>query len=163
KTPLPLVRDQYTVGRSEENSVRLTERNVSRRHALLKKNGDAWIIEDRGSYNGSYVDGQRIVGERPLSHGEVIQLGDYRIHVHDEARAQVPSSIDSAPTVPITAASVTEVKPDRLVAIVGPDPGKEFPLNAERMTIGREGEAGIVITHSSISRTHAEVHALGGG
>ncbi|MCC6666907.1 MAG: FHA domain-containing protein, partial [Polyangiaceae bacterium] len=39
KTVVSLVRDEYSIGRGEENTVRLTERNISRRHAKLTRNG----------------------------------------------------------------------------------------------------------------------------
>ena len=48
-TPLPLFRDHYSIGRGEENTIRLTERNISRSHAILKKNGEIWTLSDRNS------------------------------------------------------------------------------------------------------------------
>ena len=47
--------------------------------------------------------------------------------------------------------------------VVGPVPGAEFPLDKEHFSIGRSEEATISINHSSISRMHAELIALGGG
>src|SRR5262245_40949948 len=85
RTPLPLFRDEYTIGRGEDNTVRLTERNISREHASLKKNGTGWLIIDRSSYNGSYVNGTRVVGQTQLVHGDIIQLGDYRLEFADES------------------------------------------------------------------------------
>ena len=38
RTPLSLGREEYSIGRGEENTVRLTERNISRKHAVLKRN-----------------------------------------------------------------------------------------------------------------------------
>ena len=40
KTPVPLTRDEITLGRGEGNTIRLTERNVSRHHARIYRNGD---------------------------------------------------------------------------------------------------------------------------
>jgi pSer/pThr/pTyr-binding forkhead associated (FHA) protein len=47
--------------------------------------------------------------------------------------------------------------------IAGPAPGAEFPLDRERMTIGRAEDANISVNHNSVSRIHCEVHALGDG
>src|SRR5262249_52563406 len=47
--------------------------------------------------------------------------------------------------------------------VVGPTPGVEFPLDKEHFTIGRSEEATISINHSSVSRVHAELIALGNG
>ena len=45
RTVVNLVRDEYTVGRAQENTVRLTERNISRHHAVLRRNGAGWVVE----------------------------------------------------------------------------------------------------------------------
>lgn len=163
RTPLPLVRDEYTVGREADNTVRLTERNISRKHATLKKNGKGWVLADLESYNGSYVNGARVAGEHPLAHGDIVQLGDYRLEVADDAQAATEPETAGASTVPMPKVGAAQVKPDRLIVLVGPAPGQEFPLNAERLTIGRAEDASVCIPHSSVSRLHAEVHALGAG
>src|SRR6202042_3316449 len=69
RTLVPLTRDQYSVGRKEGNTIRLTERNVSREHARLFKkppNGapappdrPTIVLEDLTSYNGVFVNGLR--------------------------------------------------------------------------------------------------------
>ena len=163
KTLLPLVRDEYQVGRDEGNTIRLTERNISRKHATLKKNGgEAWVIVDRESYNGCYVNGQRVAGETHLVSADLIQVGDYRIFIASDAI--VEDTVDSAgapQTVP--AINLAPEKPDRIVQLAGPEPGKEFPLAPDTSTIGRAEECTVSINHPSVSRVHAEVHALGAG
>ena len=65
-TVVPLVRDELTIGRKEGNTIRLTERNVSRRHArLFKKNGEI-LVEDFASYTGVRVNGVRILAPTTL-------------------------------------------------------------------------------------------------
>jgi ABC transport system ATP-binding/permease protein len=83
KTVVPIVREEIeiTIGRHEENTIRLTERNVSRRHAkLLRKVGSVWV-EDLGSYNGVRVNGDRIQGRIEVKEGDLIQIGDYDLAV----------------------------------------------------------------------------------
>src|SRR5438445_5562537 len=78
-TVVPLIRDEITIGRKEGNTIRLTERNVSRKHAkLLKANGTIYI-EDLQSYNGIKVNGDRIAGRAPIAEGDRIQIGDYQL------------------------------------------------------------------------------------
>src|SRR6478736_6288279 len=84
-TPLPLAHEEYGLGRAEANAIRLTDRNVSRNHALLKKNGQGWFLRDQQSYNGTFVNGVRVVGEQLIQSADVVQLGDYRIELLDEA------------------------------------------------------------------------------
>ncbi|MCY1020925.1 FHA domain-containing protein [Pyxidicoccus sp. MSG2] len=77
KTVVPFVRDEITIGRQEGNTIRLTERNVSRRHARLVRLNGHVVVEDLGSYNGTRINGERIAGQSPLKEGDLIQIGDY--------------------------------------------------------------------------------------
>lgn len=163
QTALPLAHDEYGVGRAEANAIRLTDRNVSRKHALIKKNGQGWVLSDLQSYNGTYVNGNRVAGEQHLGNGDVVQLGDYRLELIDEALAPALVAGADAPTPGTVPMSPVHQRPDRLVVVVGPTPGAEFPLNREHFTIGRAEDANISINHASISRLHAELMAIGNG
>ncbi|MBX3233042.1 MAG: FHA domain-containing protein [Labilithrix sp.] len=182
RTVVPLTRDDYSIGRQEGNTIRLTERNVSRTHGRVRRNraangsGSVFVLEDLRSYNGLFVNGLRVAHTQDLQNGDLIQIGDYRIVLQDDAaqatleNATIPiTSIDPSDakaTIPIATAyrgqTLTE-RPNRLVMLVGPTPGVEYPLDRERMTIGRAEDASISVNHNSVSRLHCEVHALGDG
>src|SRR5262249_30659256 len=106
-TVVPLIRDEITIGRKEGNTIRLTERNVSRRHAkLLKQNGSVFI-EDLTSYNGIRVNGDRIAGRAPVNEGDRIQIGDYQLAL----KLDKSTAVSVAPTPPaVPAAAMTEQK-----------------------------------------------------
>jgi ABC transport system ATP-binding/permease protein len=156
-----LVREEYGLGRSEDNAVRLTERNISRRHAQFEKQGEHWLVKDLSSYNGTYVNGQRVAGNHELIHGDLIQLGDYRLALEDEAVAS--ATTDIAATVPVPRIAPAGPAVDRLIMLVGPTPGTELPLGVARMTIGRGDDCDIPLNHASVSRLHAELHPVGDG
>ncbi|MDF2695394.1 MAG: Adenylate cyclase, partial [Labilithrix sp.] len=181
RTVVPLSRDDYTIGRQEGNTIRLTERNVSRTHGRVRRNrsgngaGHIFVLEDLRSYNGVFVNGLRVAHTQDLQHGDLIQIGDYRIVLQDDAAGTVENTTipitttdpsDAKATIPIATAyrgqTLTE-RPNRLVMLVGPTPGVEYPLDRERMTIGRAEDASISVNHNSVSRLHCEVHALGDG
>jgi len=165
KTSVNLVRDEYTVGRAESNTIRLTERNISRSHARLFRDANAWYLADRDSYNGAFVNGARVVDPVRVAHGDLVQLGDYRLEIVDEALAASrthPTMRDGLITT--TGRRDTLVnQPDRFVMVVGPAPGTEYALSGTRMVVGRGEECDISINHASVSRVHAEVHAIGDG
>lgn len=177
RTTVPLTRDDYTVGRKEGNTIRLTERNVSREHAKIHRaNGPTsnYLLEDHSSYNGVYVNGLRVVQPQELQHGDLIQIGDYRIVLQDDAlgvdtapgaQTGAPTEAMKAtlPTGPLNRGSELMQRPDRLVMLAGPTPGAEYPLTTERVTIGRAEDATISVNHNSVSRLHCEIHALGEG
>ncbi len=156
---LPLVHNEYAVGRDDSNEIRLTERNISRKHAVLKKNGDGWVVRDLESYNGTYVNGGRVAGEQHVVHTDIVQLGDYRLEFHDEGKLQ-PAVPEQTAT---PAALAPHHRPDRFVVVVGPQPGQEFYLDREHFSLGRSEEADISVNHSSVSRIHAELFAVGNG
>ncbi len=162
RTVVNLVRDEYSIGRAEENTVRLTERNISRQHAKLAKNGSGWTLSDMSSYNGCFLNGARINGSHKVEHGDLVQLGDYRLEVVDEGlRTGANSPVATVPVLPKSQSLVGQ--PDRLVMLVGPAPGAEFPLVGSRLVVGRGEECDLPLNHSSVSRVHAEVHAIGDG
>src|SRR4051812_26819992 len=90
QTALPLAHEEYGLGRGESNTIRLTDRNISRTHAILKKTGPAWFLKDLQSYNGTFVNNVRVVGEQGLNTGDLIQIGDYRLELADDATLPVP-------------------------------------------------------------------------
>jgi pSer/pThr/pTyr-binding forkhead associated (FHA) protein len=80
-TVVPLIREELTIGRQEGNTIRLTERNVSRKHAKLLRGTEEIIIEDLDSYNGVRVNGSRIQGRAEIKEADRVQIGDYLIEV----------------------------------------------------------------------------------
>jgi pSer/pThr/pTyr-binding forkhead associated (FHA) protein len=103
-TPVSLLRDELTIGRREGNSIRLTQRNVSRRHARVLRENNLFFVEDLGSYNGVRLNGERIAGRRALREGDIVQIGDYHLTIQREraaaAAAKVPAG--GASTIPTT-------------------------------------------------------------
>jgi ABC transport system ATP-binding/permease protein len=78
-TVVPLIRDEITIGRQEGNTIRLTERNVSRRHARLMRQNGTVFVEDLASYTGVKVNGARIVTATPVTEGDEVFIGDYKL------------------------------------------------------------------------------------
>ncbi len=164
-TVVPLLLEEVTVGRKEGNTIRLTERNVSRRHARLYRANGAFKIEDLGSANGTKVNGVRLRGQQGLKVGDQIQIGDYRIllEIEDGAAAATP---DAAPAPGATAegaattAAAVRAEPApiaRLVLLGPPDPGREFVLDADEMLVGRADHCKVCLDHPSLSREHARI------
>lgn len=71
-----LIQEEISIGRDITNRIVLNDAEVSRKHARLKLQSGAYLIEDLGSTNGTFVDGQRLIGPHLLRPGEVIMLGE---------------------------------------------------------------------------------------
>ena len=67
------------LGRSPENDVVLADQFCSSCHALIVAVEGGFVLRDKGSKNGSFVNGQRVEGERPLRPGDEIVVGSTRI------------------------------------------------------------------------------------
>lgn len=70
-----------TVGRGEDNTVRLDHRSVSRRHARIIAGGGIPLVEDAGSSYGTILDGRAITAPAALSDGSSLVLGDVELRV----------------------------------------------------------------------------------
>jgi hypothetical protein len=68
---------EHLVGRTPVCALRLSERYISARHAVLRWNGDRWDIKDLGSRNGTFLDGVRLIAgeEYAVKKGSVIAFG----------------------------------------------------------------------------------------
>src|SRR6187431_2014673 len=94
---VPLLRDEITIGRQEGNTIRLTERNISRRHARLVKRDDGYVVEDLGSHIGTRVNGASPTGPTPLKDGDRVVIGDYKLSIKIEGAAAGASPGNAAP------------------------------------------------------------------
>jgi phosphoserine phosphatase RsbU/P len=72
-----LTRERVEIGRQGDSDIYLESLAVSRQHARLVRHGDAWFVEDAGSSNGTYLNGNGVVGRIPLNEGDALQIGPY--------------------------------------------------------------------------------------
>lgn len=70
--------DEVTAGRHPESGIFLDDVTVSRRHAVFRRSGDSFTVEDAGSLNGTYVNRDRIE-KAHLKDSDEVQVGKYRL------------------------------------------------------------------------------------
>ena len=80
----PLNEGENRIGRVVENEIVLKDRSISRRHAVVRNENGACVIEDIGSHNGIEINGTK-VQSCELSHGLEFRLGDFLMLYTDEA------------------------------------------------------------------------------
>lgn len=96
-------RSQLTVGRGAEHVLRLDwDDEVSRTHAELRRLGEEWVVADDGlSSNGTFVNGDRITGDRRLRDGDMIRCGrtSLAFRAPDAGAATAPPRAGAVPSV----------------------------------------------------------------
>ncbi len=71
-----LNKDVITLGRDITNDIVINDPEVSRHHIRLTRGGGGYTLEDLGSTNGTFINGQRLNGARPMSGGDMVGLGE---------------------------------------------------------------------------------------
>ncbi len=71
---IEMERESVTIGRGETCDIVLTERQISREHIRVWREGDQYFLEDLESKNGTWVNGQQVKGRRRLYDGDEIHL-----------------------------------------------------------------------------------------
>jgi hypothetical protein len=99
----PLEAQEMTIGRDNSNMIAINDVEVSRRHAKVELRGSAYVIQDLGSTNGTFVNGQRASGIQVLNPGDTISFGEgimlmYEA-VYDPNATVVASSARAAKTM----------------------------------------------------------------
>lgn len=79
-----LTDERVTVGRDSTNQICLIDDDaVSGMHAVLERYSSGWALRDLGSRNGTFVNGERVTGERPLHNHDQILVGSTRMVFRD--------------------------------------------------------------------------------
>ncbi len=85
--------DQLVIGRDSSSNIAINDAEVSRKHARLTFQGGKYVIEDLGSTNGTFVNGQRLVSSVVLKSGDVVSLGEQIVLMYEAL------AVDSGETV----------------------------------------------------------------
>jgi NADH:quinone reductase (non-electrogenic) len=157
--------DTISLGRGPQNHVVVADPAVSRRHALIEREGDTYWAEDLGSPNGVLVNKRRLTERTQLKHGDVLRLGStefsFELVAPEAARPARPAADPSA-----TQVAVRLLAPAirmQLEVCAGASVGQTFELDEQGGTIGRATTHSVSLLDSSLSRDHARIDFRDGG
>lgn len=71
-----LTMDSMSIGREASSDIVIQDAELSRNHARISRRGGAYVLEDLGSTNGTFVNRQRVMSPRTLAPGDEIGLGE---------------------------------------------------------------------------------------
>lgn len=165
----PLNGEFYLFGRSRDAEHRLRDGRMSRAHARIQPSNDTrYTVEDLDTTNGTFLDGRRVRGRRPLE-GTVLSMGDTLMVVDrppDRDLLPAAPEIDPSSVRSIYGLSLATSALRASVATVGPQPGavlllgptgvgKEVTADAIHQASRREG-AFVAVNCAAVPETLAE-------
>ena len=135
--------DQLMIGRDSTNEIVINDAEVSRRHARLTFQGGKYVLEDLGSTNGTFVNGQRLAGPRVLKAGEVVSFGEQIVLVFEVVSIDPGATVMSprAAAVPV-ASRPTYIPPPPPTEYAGSIPASPV---SEPISVRRPNTAAIFI------------------
>ncbi len=102
-----LDKNEFIVGREQTADITVSDPEISRRHARIFFQNGGYIIEDLGSTNGTFVNGQKISGPYLLRPGEVVNFGEHVSVLFESVQVDPNATVVSsaaAPKAPIASA-----------------------------------------------------------
>jgi predicted component of type VI protein secretion system len=71
---IPVAQPELVIGRGDQCDLVISDRQVSREHSRIRLEGDRLLLEDLGSKNGTFVNGQQLTEPHWLQDGDEIQI-----------------------------------------------------------------------------------------
>ena len=174
-----LIKSEIVIGRDEGVDVVIPTPAVSRRHAKLSMEGNGYVIEDLGSSNGTFVNGERLRARKALNAGDEIKLGQaitlsYTAPATQESQKTAVRPAPAKPSQPAhlmqtmigeepVVRSGTALGPPRLVVTIAGEKQQTYTLTSQSLSIGRVEGNDIVIPSQIVSSRHARLDKVDGG
>jgi hypothetical protein len=94
---VPVNGGPITIGRTADNSIAIDNLSVSTHHARIEVQQGHLILDDPGSLNGTFVNGQR-VKHTTLKDGDIISIGKHSIYIDETNRTELPRGAAAWPS-----------------------------------------------------------------
>ena len=120
-----LSKSEIVIGRDVSADVVINTAEVSRRHARLYLDGGVYIVEDLGSTNGTFINGQRLTMPVPMRSGDIIMLGEAATLVYEASQFDPNATMISASGGP---ASISPPRPASAIpqTLTPPPPARTY-------------------------------------
>jgi pSer/pThr/pTyr-binding forkhead associated (FHA) protein len=82
---------RFTIGRTRDCDLCLTDLSVSRMHALLMRREDGWVLSDLGSHNGTRLNGWLVREPVPVHVGDRVEFGSMVFVIQGDLPGEAPT------------------------------------------------------------------------
>jgi pSer/pThr/pTyr-binding forkhead associated (FHA) protein len=121
KREIPIIKDEFLIGRGADCDLRLPTSGISRHHCLIRVRAGEATVSDLGSSNGTFLNGQRIRSQAVLHSGDELLLDVYRFVVDLDDREGIEWSAKAAADPNTTTCKIRDVPPPK-------EPPQEKPI-----------------------------------
>ncbi|MGE0711598.1 MAG: FHA domain-containing protein [Planctomycetota bacterium] len=140
--------DQVRVGRLPDNEVQIDNLSVSRLHCVIERDAEGWALEDKGSHNGTYLNGARIAARSRVRSGDTIGVGQFLVSFKTEAGDPFASSAGGT-QISVRASRDPETReklaPEKAYLLRENSPGAPVPLVTDICLLGSARDADVSI------------------
>ena len=166
---------RITIGRNDDNIIRLLSPGISRHHIEVVAQGDRFLLVDLGSGNGTLLNGRKIASKEKhlLRHSDMITIDTYDLRFTTTAHAEaalVEEEVTESDVLEVKLLKTVLAALDRetvpsLEVLNGSEEGKRIHLtdDIQELIIGRDPECSFPIHEHVVSRQHAKVAKRWGG
>lgn len=172
-----LTRPEIVIGRDPNVDLTIPSPAVSRRHARLMRQGEGYLLEDLGSSNGTFLNGERLLEQRLLKTGDQIKLGQAITLTYEAPAPVVPVQQTVASPIPAVPDKILQTvleedlgieeldvsAPPKLLVTIAGGSSHTYHLTGSVLTIGRLEGNDIVIPSQIVSGQHARLERANGG
>lgn len=160
--------ENLSIGRSDENNIKLTSTQISRRHANILVAGNNFFLVDLGSGNGTSLNGTQLKANEKnlLKHGDIISIDNYNLNFNqiDEMLASSFNDITDSDILEVkllkkVLRAIDKESVPSLEVLSGNFIGKKFFIaeDISEATLGREEGCEFQVEEYVISRRHAKI------
>ncbi len=163
-TPLErlLDKERVVIGREADCAICINDRYFSRHHAQITYDGNAFVVTDLGSTNGTYLNKVKLGGPQALQDGDTVSIRDIEFHF---SKPEPPPPPIEEPKPEKTLVNLAPAVTPHLELCSGASKNVHFDLIKEKMTIGRGGRGqqwDILLADRAVSRPQAEISCQAG-
>lgn len=152
----PLNKRVIQIGRGRRNDIIIEDNEVSREHCRLVQSESAYALYDLDSVNGTFVNGQRVTEDWSLKSDSIIELGD---SITLEYKLGNKRSLDPNAVTRL----LHEDQQAFFVVTSSTQSGRAiYPLDGEKIHVGRGTDNDVIIVEPEISRQHMRLTRHGG-
>jgi pSer/pThr/pTyr-binding forkhead associated (FHA) protein len=150
-----------SVGRTADNSIKISDAMSSRHHCQVSRDGQSFVVEDLKSRNGTKLNGKPLSDPVPLSPGDRIQIGDSTIHFQ-ERRASGAGKRASKRSASPSAGGPATLGNTQLRVTAGEEVGRVVTVPQAPLMFGRKPGIAVRLKDHDISNEHCMVMEEGG-